>query len=104
MAKALNTMFQVNRGLRKEPVVEKKANNPSEPTTPNSIPTTAATKVSMMDSPSIIIKMSLLLHPTAFKTPISRVLSYTDIIITFIMPIPPIIMAKTDMAAEAGAD
>jgi len=64
-------------------------------------PTKPATRVNTMDSPRIIPSILLFFQPTAFRTPISLVRSKTDIIMVFTTPIPPITMAKIDMAQEA---
>ena len=73
---------------------------PSKVHAPNPInePIIADTTVITSDSPTIMVKIFLLDHPTAFKTPISRVLSNTDINIVLIIPKPPTTIAKSEIA------
>ena len=61
-------------------------------------PIIAETIVMTKDSPTIIPRILLLDHPTAFKTPISLVLSNTDINIVLMMPRPPTTIAKREIA------
>ena len=61
-------------------------------------PIIAETIVITNDSPTIIVNILVFDHPTAFKTPISLVLSNTLISIVLIMPNPPTTIAKSEIA------
>ena len=80
-----------------EPIIGHKT---EQRTTPIIDPITADSRVITKDSPTIIVRILRLDHPTAFKTPISRVLSNTDINIVLIFPNAPTTIAKREIPQD----